>query len=66
MRPSEVPLGAGRKALFGLRVCSRISTLQVIFGLKKQENVLIRVLICGPKRPDWVAGFVPALVPLQC
>ncbi len=38
-----------------------ISTLQVIFGLKKQENVLIRVLICGPRTFFWVAGTVPAL-----
>jgi hypothetical protein len=29
---------------------------------EKQENVLIRALICGPKAPVWVAGKVPALV----
>jgi len=40
----------------------KFSTLQVIFWFEKQENVLIRVLICGPERPVWVAGFVPALV----
>ena len=52
------------KARLGCGIYSRISTLQVIFGLKKQENVLIRVLICGPKNPVWVAGSVPALVTL--
>jgi hypothetical protein len=28
-----------------------ISALQVIFWFEKQENVLIRALICGPKNP---------------
>ncbi len=36
----------------------------VFSNCKKQENVLIRVLICGPKTFFWVAGFVPALVAL--
>jgi hypothetical protein len=37
------------------------SALQVIFLFEKQENVLIRVLICGPKTHVWVAGLVSAL-----
>jgi hypothetical protein len=32
------------------------SALQVIFWFAKQENILIRALICGPKIPVWVAG----------
>ncbi|MEA2109865.1 MAG: hypothetical protein U9P07_10650, partial [Pseudomonadota bacterium] len=39
----------------------KISVLQVIFWFKKQENVLIKALICGPIKPVWVAGYVPAL-----
>jgi hypothetical protein len=38
------------------------SALQVVFLFEKQENVLIRALICGPKSPVWGAGFVPGLV----
>ena len=32
------------------------SALPVIFLLEKQENVLIRALICGPKRPHLGRG----------
>jgi hypothetical protein len=35
------------------------SALQVIFLFGKQENVLIRALICGPKSPVGVAGKFP-------
>jgi hypothetical protein len=39
----------------------KFSALQVIFWFEKQENILIRVFICGPKGRVWIAGFVPAL-----
>jgi hypothetical protein len=42
------------------------SALQVIFLFAKQENVLIRALICGPTAFVWVAGKVPALVVEDC
>jgi hypothetical protein len=37
------------------------SALQVIFLFAKQENNLIRALICGPKSPVWIAGLITAL-----
>jgi hypothetical protein len=37
------------------------SASQVVFWFGKQENVLIRALICGPKSPVWVAGLVPRI-----
>ena len=40
----------------------KFSALQVVFLFEKQENVLIRVLICGPMALVWVAGNVPAFV----
>jgi hypothetical protein len=32
---------------------------------EKQENVLIRALICGPKSPVWVAGKSSRISTLQ-
>ena len=40
----------------GVRRVGFISALQNIFLLEKQENVLIRALICGPKRSHFGCG----------
>jgi hypothetical protein len=41
------------------------SALQVIFWFEKQENVLIRALICGPMAPRLGCGFCPRISAVQ-